>query len=513
MFVQQVIRQARPSIISHLPKSLHSSSPSLEAMESSSHKTLTVDNLNPNLIKMEYAVRGPLVIRATAIEKELQQGVKKPFKEVTKANIGDCHAVGQKPLTFMRQVLALCTYPELQALDMFPSDAKKKAEELLSGCKGRSIGSYSDSVGVEIIRKHVAEYIERRDKIPADINNIFLCTGASDGIRGILKCLNHTENGKPPGVMIPIPQYPLYSATLAEFGMQQINYYLDEDNNWALDIRELKRSIEEAKQFCKPRALCVINPGNPTGSVLTPDNIREIIKFSHDNNLFLLADEVYQDNVYAEGMQFHSFKKLMMEMGPPYSNMELASFMSTSKGYMGECGLRGGFCEFVNLDPQVTALFLKSISAKLCPTVLGQVAMDVVVNPPQPGDPSYEIFIQEKTAVLKSLKERAKLVADTFNSIEGMKCNEVRGAMYAFPQLILPQKAIDKAKELGQAPDAFYAMELLENTGICIVPGSGFGQKPGTHHFRTTILPQPEKLMQMMNNIKDFHMKFLEKYQ
>ena len=77
--------------------------------------------------------------------------------------------------------------------------------------------------------------------------------------------------------------------------------------------------------------------------------------------------------MYAEGCEFHSFKKMVHEMGEPYSKMELASFMSCSKGYMGECGIRGGYAELCNLDPAVNAMLNKSISAKLCPTVVGQV--------------------------------------------------------------------------------------------------------------------------------------------
>lgn len=104
------------------------------------------------------------------------------------------------------------------------------------------------------------------------------------------------------------------------------------------------------------------------------------------------------------------------------------------------------------------------------------------------------------------------MVADTFNSIEGFSCNPVQGAMYAFPQVKLPPKAIEAAKNAGKAPDTFYAFELLESTGICIVPGSGFGQQPGTYHFRTTILPQPEKLKLMLEKFAEFHSGFLKKY-
>lgn len=225
-----------------------------------------------------------------------------------------------------------------------------------------------------------------------------------------------------------------------------------------------------------------------------------------------MADEVYQHNVYAEGSAFHSFKKVLMEMGPEYKDMELASFMSTSKGYMGECGFRGGYCEVINLDPAVKAMQVKSISAKLCSSVSGQTAMDVVVNPPKPGEPSYELFIKEKNMVLGQLKEKADLVAETFNSLEGMSCNPVQGAMYAFPQIKMPQAAIEAAKKRGMPADTMYCFDLLESTGICVVPGSGFGQQPGTYHFRTTILPPVDKLKEMMERFKQFHAGFMQKY-
>lgn len=203
---------------------------------------------------------------------------------------------------------------------------------------------------------------------------------------------------------------------------------------------------------------------------------------------------------------------MLTELGEPYSSHELASFMSCSKGYMGECGLRGGYVEIINLCPKVKAMYLKSISAMLCPTVLGQTTIYCVVNPPKPGEPSHELFIREKNGVLDSLKLRAKMVADTFNSMEGFSCNIVQGAMYAFPQFKLPPKVLEAAKQANQTPDAFYAFSLLESTGICIVPGSGFGQQPGTFHFRTTILPQPEKLKHMLEKFREFHTQFIKQY-
>ncbi|CAG5114966.1 unnamed protein product [Candidula unifasciata] len=482
-------------------------------MGSIDEHVLTLGTLNPNVLELQYAVRGPIVIRATELEKELKAGVKKPFTRVVKANIGDCHATGQKPITFIRQVLALCNYPDLLDSDLFPEDVKARARRILDDCKGNSIGSYSDSCGLQVIREDVARYISERDGYPSDPSHVVLSTGASDAIKSVMTLLLTAKGGNDrAGFMIPIPQYPLYSAAISEYGAYPIPYYLNEKNKWSLDVAELERSIAEARPHCQPRAIVVINPGNPTGSVLTKENIQEIIKFAKREKLFILADEVYQHNIYAEGAAFFSFKQTLMELGSPYDQMELASFMSASKGFMGECGYRGGYAEVINLLPEVRANYYKSISAKLCPPISGQAVVDCVVNTPKPGDPSYELFIREKEDVLAKLKEKAALITQLFNSIEGISCNEVAGAMYAFPRIYLPEKAIKAAEAVGQTPDSFYCFALLEETGICTVPGSGFREEEGTFHFRTTILPPVEELREVLTNFKTFHLNFLAKY-
>ncbi|XP_043834040.1 alanine aminotransferase 1-like isoform X2 [Dromiciops gliroides] len=477
-------------------------------------KVLTMDTMNQSVKNVEYAVRGPILLRAMELERELKQGVKKPFTEIIRANIGDAHAMGQKPITFIRQVLALCQYPDLLSSPSFPEDAKKQAMRILQACEGQSAGAYSASSGIHLIREDVARYIEQRDGgIASDPENIFLSTGASTAIMVVLNLLVSGKGKSRTGVMIPIPQYPLYSATLAEFDAVQINYYLDEEHQWALDVSELQRALDQAKAHCQPRVLCVINPGNPTGQVQSRENIEAVIRFAYEKHLFLLADEVYQDNIYAEGSQFHSFKKVLMEMGPPYSQqLELASFHSCSKGYMGECGFRGGYTEVVNMDPSVKQQMTKLMSVRLCPPVPGQIIMDIVTNPPKPGDPSYQQFHQEKTAVLADLAEKALLTEKILNKTPGIHCNPVQGAMYSFPRIQLPPKAVQHAKELGQPADMFFCLQLLEETGICVVPGSGFGQKDGTYHFRMTILPSLEKLKILLEKLSQFYTKFIQEY-
>ncbi len=161
---------------------------------------LTLENMNQNVKQLEYAVRGPLVIRANQLEKELSSGAKKPFKEVIRANIGDCHAMGQKPLTFFRQVMAGALNPTQTLSDPnIPEDVKQRIEEILSYCGGQSVGAYSDSASVEIIRKHCAEYITERDGIQSDFNNIVLTTGASEGVRAVLSIINSKDKLKSGG--------------------------------------------------------------------------------------------------------------------------------------------------------------------------------------------------------------------------------------------------------------------------------------------------------------------------
>ncbi|XP_064594232.1 alanine aminotransferase 1 [Zonotrichia leucophrys gambelii] len=469
---------------------------------------LTPESMNPAIRRVEYAVRGPIVIRAMEIEQELRKGVPKPFTEVIKANIGDAHAMGQQPITFLRQVTALCVCPELMKDESVPSDAKERAQRLLDACGGRSVGSYSASPGVQMVRESVARYIERRDGgIPAKADDIFLSTGASDAIVNMLKLLVCGSGASRTGVLIPIPQYPLYSAALAELEAAQVNYYLAEERCWALDVAELRRALSEGRRRCNPRALCIINPGNPTGQVQSRECMEQVIKFAYEEKLFLLADEVYQDNIYAQGSAFHSFKKVLMELGPPYSeSVELASFHSTSKGFMGECGLRGGYMEVVNLHPEVKAELTKLVSVRLCPPVPGQMILDAIVDPPKPGEPSYERFQAEREAVLSALAEKARLTEEIFNRTPGIHCNPVQGAMYSFPRIDLPPRAVAAAKEKKQSPDMFFCMRLLEETGICVVP------KRCTYHFRMTILPPTEKLKILLENLSSFYTKFVQEF-
>jgi len=161
--------------------------------------------------------------------------------------------------------------------------------------------------------------------------------------------------------------------------------------------------------------------------------------------------------------------------------------------------VRGGYFECRNVPADVAAQILKVLSVCVCANLPGQVATYAMVHPPRPGDPSYELYNREKTAILDEMRLRAALLAEGLNKIDGVSCDAIAGAMYAYPSIALPAGVTDDE----------YCMALLEETGICVVPGSGFGEMEGTAHFRTTILPPAEKLRQMVEKLSAFHESYM----
>jgi aspartate/methionine/tyrosine aminotransferase len=468
---------------------------------------ISINDLNPHLLTAEYAVRGPIVIRAQELEK---QG-----RKIIYCNIGNPQALKQKPLTYIRQILSLMEYPALlenkNINEIYPADMIDRAKHL-HHLMPHGTGAYTQSAGMPFVKQAVAKFIEARDGIPTDENQIILTDGASKGVSAVLTALLKKTTD---GFMIPIPQYPLYSATIELIGGSQIGYYLDEENSWQLNEEILTKSFNDAKaKGIDPVAIVVINPGNPTGAVLSMENIKMIISFAKKNKLAIMADEVYQDNVYAIGGMFHSFAKVMQQLGE--SDITLFSFHSVSKGFMGECGHRGGYLEIRNVPADVMAEFIKLQSISLCSNTVGQLVTYLVVTPPKKGEASYDQYIKERDGILNELKQKAEILGKGLNEIEGMEIDVPQGAMYAFVKFELPHtedvSKMSPAERLvyESKRDNDYCMSLLEETGICVVPGSGFGQLPGTLHFRTTFLPPRDEMEELVRKMKEFHSEYVE---
>jgi aspartate/methionine/tyrosine aminotransferase len=465
---------------------------------------ITKNDLNKHLLVAEYAVRGPIVSRAQELE---EQGRKIIF-----CNVGNPQALKQRPLSYVRQVLSLLEFPELltkpEALRLYPKDLVERAKMILVK-HPHGTGAYSQSAGIPFIKQAVADFIKQRDGIPTVRDRIILTDGASKGVQAVLTALLKTPQD---GFMIPIPQYPLYSASIALYGGKSIGYYLDEQNRWQLNAEALEESISAArKEGINPVAIAIINPGNPTGAVLSYDNIKMIIQFAHKHRLTIMADEVYQENVYAKGAKFYSFAKVMHDLDE--KEVSLFSFHSVSKGFFGECGHRGGYMEMRNIPDDVAAEFIKLQSISLCSNVAGQITTYLMVAPPKAGDESYETYVRERDAVLNSLKRKAEILGEGINKISGMTVDIPEGAMYAFVKFELSPEPSVNVNSMTPAArlqyeakrDSDYCMSLLEKTGICVVPGSGFGQMPGTLHFRTTFLPPEDEIRELVVSLKKFH--------
>lgn len=172
--------------------------------------TFTVSTMNQGIVDAKYAVRGPIVARAAEHEHALARGEPRPFKEVIYCNIGNPQKLDQKPISFVRQVLALCDYPQLmddpRAVAHFPADAVARAKKYLA--EAGNVGAYSDSVGLAGVRREVADFIAQRDGFPADPDNVFLTGGASPAVHMLIRAMTRTKND---AHMIPIPQVLSFS--------------------------------------------------------------------------------------------------------------------------------------------------------------------------------------------------------------------------------------------------------------------------------------------------------------
>jgi aspartate/methionine/tyrosine aminotransferase len=335
---------------------------------------ITYATINENVKNASYAVRGPIVSRSMEINNALKAnpGQKQfPFTKTVSCNIGNPYALGHKSVTFFRDVLSIVTNPGLLTRCSFPADTVARAKKYLSSIP--DVGAYSESQGILAVREEVASFLKRRDGYDADPSSIFLTNGASEGVRFCMQTLlRDPASGFKDGVLTPIPQYPLYSALTTLLQGHLLPYYLDEANGWACASSFLTDALAKAQaEGIVARALVVINPGNPTGQLLPEQTMREIVawcvarsrrcasppaaphRISHsssfffsfsrsllcrcvDNGICLMADEVYQENIWKEGSKFVSFRKVAKDMNAfdekgDGGGLQLISFHSVSK--------------------------------------------------------------------------------------------------------------------------------------------------------------------------------------
>jgi len=332
---------------------------------------------------------------------------------------------------------------------------------------------YSPSSGIKIALEAIEE--DARRKGIKNIQDIFVTTGASEAIEICLTALlNPGEN-----VLIPEPGYPLYSAIQSKLELVANPYYLDESNGWQPDIDDIKKKINK-----KTRAIVLINPNNPTGAVFSKENLEEISKLALEHNLVVFADEIY-DKLLFDNAKHISIAALTDEL-------PCITFSGLSKNYIAP-GFRIGWGVVSGprnlLEGYIDAIN-KILRARLCANHPIQYAIPVALL----GDQSH---IVEMNSILE---RRRNIVLDKISRIPGISLVEPHGAFYAFPSI--------EVKD-----DNHFAIELMKETGVVVVPGQGFGQKPGTSHFRIVILPPEEILSEAFELIGNFYRMYKEKYE
>ncbi|XP_059192075.1 alanine aminotransferase 2-like [Centropristis striata] len=470
-----------------------------------------------SLLEVNPTVRGirpPTSLHSLAarITQEISQGVEKPFQQVIDVSLGDFHRAGMAPISFVRQVLAASLYSELLQDVSLPLDARQRAQKLLEACNGGSVGSYSvTACGLPYVHRSIAEFIMRRDDgVTSNPEHIISSSGSYKALSIVLHLLASREGETQTGVLTPAPCPHTLPALLDEAGVTLVPYRLVEERGWAVDLDELHRALRAARGRCNPRAIYISNPGNPTGHVQDRKSIAEVIGFAAAEGLVLLADEVYQDSVYGLEQEFISYKRVLFEMGREYfETVELVSFHSTSSACMGECGLRGEYMEVINMDPAVFP-YLEILQAS--PPVLSLLALEVMVNPPTPGDLSYQTYSQEILHSQLTLSQNAQRACEFLNDLPGMDCRPGMGGVFLYPRLNLPPQMVEEAQMLGVQADVLYCQRFLEEEGVCLGAGSENGQQDPNYHIRLCVLAPAATLDQVLARLGSFHRRLLDTF-
>ncbi len=333
-----------------------------------------------------------------------------------------------------------------------------------------NLTGYSASEGVDEAIEAIRKEAREKGIEPTDI---FITTGASEAIDFALTALvNEGEN-----VLVPFPGYPLYTAILAKLRAEANPYYLDEENAWQPDLADIEAKINE-----RTRAIVLINPNNPTGAVYSEEVLRGIVDIARRHNLVIFSDEIYDKLVFDD--------KKHISIASLDKELPMVTFNGLSKCYLAPgfrigWGIVSGPWELVK--DYVEAIH-KLARARLSTSHPKQYAIPVALN-------GNQTHIQE---ALDKLQRRRDLTVEMLNDIPGISCVKPEGAFYAFPRLDIPGVS-----------DREFVRELIAETGVVVVHGSGFGQRPGTAHFRVVFLPPEEVLEEAYTRIRDFMKGFL----
>ncbi len=388
-----------------------------------------------------YDIRGPVLVRARQMEEEGHR--------IIKLNIGNLAPFGFEA-------------PEEIVQDMIRN---------LPAASG-----YSDSKGIFSARKAIMHYTQEKKIAGVGIDDIFLGNGASELILMSMQALLNAGDE----VLVPAPDYPLWTAAVTLAGGTARHYLCDEQSGWLPDLSDIRAKITP-----ETRAIVVINPNNPTGALYPVELLREIVEIARQNDLIVLADEIY-DKVLYDGEKHDSIASLA-------DDILFITFNGLSKSYR-SCGFRSGWM-IVSGEKRHAQDYIEGLnilaSTRLCSNVPGQYAIQTALG-------GYQ-SINDLVAPGGRLTRQRDLAWQLISEIPGVSCVKPKAAMYLFPRLDPKLYPIDDDKQL--------ILQLLEQERVLLVQGSGFNW-PTTDHFRLVFLPHENDLKDAIGRIA----RFLENY-
>ncbi len=303
------------------------------------------------------------------------------------------------------------------------------------------------------------------------IVQICVTTGASEGIELALSALvNPGDN-----VLFPSPDYPLYPAVMSKLRGETRHYLLDEDNAWQPDLADMEAKIDN-----KTKAIVIINPNNPTGSMASVETLRQIVALAKKYNVLLMTDEIYDKLLFDDSVTPTALASLTGEH-------PCITFNGIGKAFAGP-GLRMGWSIISGNEDHVgdfRKAFMRMARARLCANTPMQWGIKAALE----GDMTHT------RNMVACIKEQTDLVVSRLNALDGFRCIEPLGAFYIFPTIHC------------KGSDTDFVNGLLRATGVVTVPGAGFAQRAGTKHIRIVTLPSKEILTRAMDLFEDFVIK------
>ncbi|TDE16501.1 pyridoxal phosphate-dependent aminotransferase [Dyadobacter psychrotolerans] len=336
----------------------------------------------------------------------------------------------------------------------------------------RNAQGYSDSRGLFAARKAVMHYTQTIGIQDVEINDIFIGNGVSELILLSMQALLNPGDE----ILVPSPDYPLWTAAVALSGGKPVHYVCDEASDWNPDLEDM-----ESKISSRTKGIVLINPNNPTGAVYEKDVLLGIAKMAEEHGLIIFSDEIYDKILYDGAVHY--------PMGSLVTDTLCVSYGGLSKNYR-SAGFRGGWMILSGAKQKAksyTEGLLLLASLRLCANVPTQYAIQTALG-------GYQ-SIKELVAPTGRLYKQINLVYDRLTSIPGITCVKPKGSLYVFPKIDL--------KKFGLKTDEQFVYDLLSEQKVLVVPGTGFNYA-GDDHFRIVILPTVDELNQAMDKIEFF---------